>query len=138
MKSSYASDEPLERTLLGMSGVTRFEFPFFRAGSLHSQGLLPQAPQRPASRRIRTFWIALLKVETFFATHRFYLKECAYAGTIFNLTGAVVSHIVCGAGVGGLLVPPCLPSSRLPPGRCGRPTGLFKASGGRTPTDNGT
>ena len=33
------------------------------------------------------------------------LKEWAYAGTIFNMTGAVVSHIVCGDGVSGFLVP---------------------------------
>jgi len=33
------------------------------------------------------------------------LKEWAYAGTIFNMTGAVVSHVVCGDGVGGFLVP---------------------------------
>jgi hypothetical protein len=33
------------------------------------------------------------------------LKEWAYAGIIFDMTGAVASHIVCGDGVGGFFAP---------------------------------
>jgi uncharacterized membrane protein YphA (DoxX/SURF4 family) len=36
------------------------------------------------------------------------LKEWAYAGFVFNLTGAAVSHIAAGDGIGGVVAPAVL------------------------------
>jgi DoxX-like family len=52
------------------------------------------------------------------------LKEWAYAGLLFNYTGAAVSHLIVGDGAGGLVAPIIFTGLTIaswamrPPARC--------------------